>query len=227
MIRVLIADDHAMFREMLTVALPRSGDLEVVGEADNGRDLNEVVYRCRPDVVLLDYKMPYVNDFAGLVRDLRNRHRTIRVIVLSGFASADIAARAAEAGARGYILKATRLYAVTDAIRTVVNGGIWIDPSLPRQVFDSFQRNSAPADQPDNGLKHLSRREREVLACVALGIGNREIANKLAISEKTVKTHLTKIFAKLDVKNRVSAALVFHGGDGAGQFSSDRPISIS
>ena len=227
MIRVLIADDHAMFREMLTVALPRSGDLEVVGEADNGRDLHEVAYRCRPDVVLLDYKMPYVNDFAALVADLRGRHQTIQVIVLSGFASSDIAARAAGAGARGYILKATHLYAVADAIRTVVNGGIWIDPSLPRQIFDIFQRNSAPADQAHDGLKHLSRREREVLACVAQGIGNREIASKLAISEKTVKTHLTRIFAKLDVKNRVSAALVFHGGDGPGQLGSDRPTPMS
>ena len=227
MIRVLVADDHAMFREMLTVALPRSGDLEVVGEADNGRNLNEALYRCRADVVLLDYKMPYMNDFATLVTDLLRRHQTTRVIVLSGFASSDIAARAAAAGARGYILKSTRLYAVADAIRTVMNGGIWIDPNLPRQVFDIFQRNSAPADQPDNGLKHLSRREREVLACVAQGFGNRAIASKLAISEKTVKTHLTRIFAKLDVKNRVSAALVFHGGDGAGQLASARPMTVS
>jgi DNA-binding NarL/FixJ family response regulator len=227
MIRVLVADDHAMFREMLTVALPRSGDLEVVGEADNGRDLNEAVYRCRPDVLLLDYKMPYVNNFVALVTDLLARHQTTRVIVLSGFASADIAARAAAAGARGYILKAARLYAVADAIRTVMNGGIWIDPNLPRDVFDVFQRNSAPADQTHDGLKQLSRREREVLACVAQGSGNREIATKLAISEKTVKTHLTRIFAKLDVKNRVSAALVFHGGEGAGQYAGDRPIPIS
>ena len=213
MIRVLVADDHAMFREMLTLALPRSGDLEVVGEADNGRDLSEAVYRCRPDVVLLDYKMPYVTDFAALVTDLCARHPATRVIVLTGYASPDIAAHAAAAGARGYILKSTRLYAVAEAIRTVMNGGIWIDGSLPRQVFDIFQRNSLPANEPHNGLKELSRREREVLACVALGIGNREIAAKLTISELTVKTHLTRIFAKLDVKNRVSAALIFHGGD--------------
>jgi two-component system nitrate/nitrite response regulator NarL len=152
--------------------------------------------------------------------------KRFEVIVLSGFASPDIAARAAAAGARGYILKSTRLYAVADAIRTVMNGGIWIDPNLPRQVFDVFQRNSAPADQHQDGLKQLSRREREVLACVAQGIGNREIASKLTISEKTVKTHLTRIFAKLDVKNRVSAALLFHGGSGAGQFGGDRPLPI-
>lgn len=217
MIRVLVADDHAMFREMLTLALPRSGDIEVVGEADNGRDLSEAVYRCRPNVLLLDYKMPHVPDFAALVTDLRVRHPATRVVVLSGFASEDIAARAAEAGAHGYILKSTRLHALADAIRTVVNGGIWIDPSLPRAVFDIFQRCSAPAEQGQTGLQELSRREREVLACVAQGIGNREIASKLSISEKTVKTHLTRIFAKLDVKNRVGAALVFHGGERDGR----------
>jgi len=210
MIRVLVADDHAMFREMLTLALPRIGDFEVVGEADNGRDLNEALNRCRPDVLLLDYKMPYVSDFAMLVTDLRSRHPGTQIIVLTGFSSTDIATRAACGGARGYILKSTRLYAVADAIRTVVGGGIWIDGNLPRQVFDIFQREAAPTDEP-HGLKDLSRREREVLACVALGMGNRDIATKLTISEFTVKTHLTRIFAKLAVKNRVSAALLFHG----------------
>lgn len=213
MIRVLVADDHAMFREMLTLALPRLGDFEVVGEADNGRDLGEVVYRCRPDVLLLDYKMPYVEDFAALVADLLQRQPNMQVVVLTGFASADIATRAATGGARGYILKSTRLYAVADALRTVVNGGIWIDGNLPRQVFDIFQSRSIPAGAPQSRLKDLSRREREVLGCVALGMGNRAIANKLSISELTVKAHLTRIFAKLDVKNRVGAALLFQSVD--------------
>lgn len=215
MIRVLVADDHAMFREMLRIALPRNGDLEVVGEADNGRDLPDTAYRCTPDVILLDYKMPYVSDFGGLVRDLRQQRPDAQIVVLSGFASVDIARRSAEAGVRGYVLKSTRLHAVADAIRAVTKGGIWIDPNLPREVFDVFQRYSLPADNERDGLRELTRREREVLACVAQGIGNREIATKLAISEKTVKTHLTRIFAKLDVKNRVGAAIAFHGGANA------------
>lgn len=211
MIRVFIADDHAMFREMLAVALPRSGNLDVVGEADNGRDLSEAVYRTRPDVLLLDYKMPYVKNFAALVTDLRSRHPATRILVLSGFASSDIAARAAKSGARGYVLKTTRLYAVADAIRTVRNGGIWIDPSLPRGVFDIFQRHSAPANDLHGGLSELSRREREILACVAEGSSNLAIAEKLCISEQTVKTHLSRVYAKLGVKNRTGAALLFHG----------------
>ena len=214
MIRVMSADDHMMFREMLSIALPRHDDIEVVGEVDNGRDLIDVMYRCRPDVLLLDYKMPQVSNFTVLVKETRSRYPMSQVIVLSGFASADIATRAAEAGARGYVLKSTRLHAVAEAIRTVMKGGVWIDANLPRQIFDIFQRQSIGPDKRHAGLGELTRREREVLACVAQGVGNREIATRLAISEKTVKTHLTRIFAKLDVKNRVSAAVAFYDRDG-------------
>ena len=114
MIRVLVADDHAMFREMLKIALPRTGDIEVVGEAGDGQELTNVLYRIHPDVVLLDYKMPYVRDFATLVRDLRRDYAETETVVLSGFASEDIAVRAAEGGARGYVLKSTRLYGVAE-----------------------------------------------------------------------------------------------------------------
>lgn len=210
MIRVLVADDHAMFREMLKIALPRTGDIEVVGEAGDGQELANVLYRIHPDVVLLDYKMPYVRDFAALVRDLRRDYSETEIVVLSGFASEDIAMRAAEGGARGYVLKSTRLSGVADAIRAVAGGGIWIDPELPRRVFDVFQRAAGSGTQA-TGLADLTRREREVLASVAEGISNQEIAQKLCISEQTVKTHLTRIFAKLAVRNRLAAALAYYG----------------
>jgi DNA-binding NarL/FixJ family response regulator len=210
MVRVLVADDHAMFREMLKLALPRTGDIEVVGEAGDGQELANVLYRIHPDVVLLDYKMPYVRDFATLVRDLRRDYPETEVVVLSGFASEDIATRAADGGARGYVLKSTRLSGVADAIRAVAAGGIWIDPELPRRVFDVFQRAAGSGTQA-TGLADLTRREREVLASVAEGISNQEIAQKLCISEQTVKTHLTRIFAKLAVRNRLAAALAFYG----------------
>lgn len=210
MIRVLVADDHAMFREMLKIALPRTGDIEVVGEAGDGQELANVLYRIHPDVVLLDYKMPYMRDFAALVRDLRRDYAETEIVVLSGFASEDIAVRAAEGGARGYVLKSTRLSGVADAIRAVAGGGIWIDPELPRRVFDVFQRAAGSGTQA-TGLADLTRREREVLASVAEGISNQEIAQKLCISEQTVKTHLTRIFAKLAVRNRLAAALAYYG----------------
>jgi DNA-binding NarL/FixJ family response regulator len=222
MIRVLVADDHAMFREMLRIALPRAGGIEVIGEATDGHELAERVYRTRPDVVLLDYKMPHVTNFAALIRQLRVDRPATEVIVLSGFASADIAQRAAEGGAHGYVLKSTRLDAVADAIRAVASGGIWIDPSLPRKVFDVFQRHARQPGVQAEGRAELTRREREVLACVAQGISNSEIGQKLGISEPTVKTHLTHIFAKLAVKNRLAAALAFYGKGNAPRDEPDR-----
>jgi len=212
MIRVVVADDHAMFREMLRIALPRGGDLQVVGEAADGHELIAVASRVRPDVVLLDYKMPHVRNFAALVQELRSGREELQVVVLSGFGSVEVARRAAEGGARGYVLKSTRLAAVADAVYAVARGGTWIDPQLPRNIFDVFQRwTSAARRGAGGGLSGLTRREREVLACVAQGTSNLEIAQKLCISEQTVKTHLTRIFVKLEVKNRVAATLAFYG----------------
>ena len=211
MIRVLVADDHAMFREMLRIALPRNGSLEVVGEAADGQELPDMVDRTRAEVVLLDYKMPHVRNFTELIQQLSLRRQPTRVIVLSGFSSSDIASRAAAGGARGYILKSTRLDAVAEAIHVVASGGIWIDPNLPRKIFDLFQRNTASESARSEGKMDLTRREREVLTCVAQGLSNYEIGQKLCISEPTVKTHLTHIFAKLAVKNRLAAALTFYG----------------
>jgi len=214
MIRIVVADDHEMFREMLSIALPRGGEFQIVGEAADAEDVRSVVHRLQPNVLLLDYKMPLVKGFAKLVGELRDSSERTYVVVLSGTASSDVARQAADGGASGYILKSTQLSAVADAVRTVAAGGIWVDPSLPRKVFDVFQRRAHGSEgRADSGLAALTRREREVLACVAQGISNHEIAERLCISEPTVKTHLTRIFAKLSVKNRISAALAFYNRD--------------
>jgi DNA-binding NarL/FixJ family response regulator len=205
----VVADDHEMFREMLRLALPRSGAIQVVGEAADGIEVRRVTARLRPEVLLLDYQMPHVRSFTTLVQQLRAEPDPPEVVVLSGFGSLEVALRAAEGGARGYVLKSTRLAAVADAVCTVAKGGVWIDPSLDRKIFEAFQRGMPRAAHQPEGLHGLTRREHEVLAQVAQGISNQEIARKLCISEQTVKTHLTRIFAKLDVKNRLAAALAF------------------
>jgi DNA-binding NarL/FixJ family response regulator len=165
----------------------------------------------RADVVLLDYKMPGVRDFRALLDQILQRDASARVLVLSAFANLDMITRAADGGARGYVLKTTRLSSVVDAIRSVAAGGVWIDPSLPRKLFAEFQRRAAGPAVADTVDAALSRREREVLACMAHGASNRAIAAKLSISQETVKTHLRHVFAKLGVRNRVEATLVFHG----------------
>jgi DNA-binding NarL/FixJ family response regulator len=214
--RIIVADDHAMFREMLRIALPRDGDLEVVGEAGDGLEVAALVERLKPDVVLLDYKMPHVKSFAGLVSQVLAHSPDTKPIVLSAFVSAEIATRAAEGGARGYVLKATRLAAVADAVRCVAKGAVWIDPGLPRRIFELFQRHASEGDARSESLGGLTRRERDVLAHVAKGISNPDIARQLCVSQQTVKTHLTRIYAKLEVRNRVGAALAFYGKDMAG-----------
>lgn len=211
-VRIVVADDHEMFREMLRLALPRGGRIEVVGEAADGQEARLVCMRVRPDVLLLDYKMPHVRSFTTLVQQIRAEAGAPEVVVLSGFGSVEVAVRAAEGGARGYVLKSTRLAAVADAICTVAKGGVWIDPTLDRNIFEVFQRAAPRAAHQPDGLGGLTRREHEVLAQVAQGISNQEIARKLCISEQTVKTHLTRIFAKLEVKNRLAAALAFLDG---------------
>jgi DNA-binding NarL/FixJ family response regulator len=156
-----------------------------------------------------------VRNFTALVEQIRASRSEPEVVVLSGFGNVEVAERAAAGGARGYILKSTRLAAVADAVRTVAKGGVWIDPQLERKIFDVFQRETNPPDaEAGSGLAGLTRREREVLGCVAEGISNHQIAEKLCISEQTVKTHLTRIFAKLEVKNRLAAALAFYGKAG-------------
>jgi DNA-binding NarL/FixJ family response regulator len=211
MVRIVLADDHAMFREMMRIALAKAGEIEIIGEAGDGQQLLDVLHRLRPDVLLLDYKMPYVRDFRALLDHVLQRDPTARALVLSAFANLDMVTRAADGGARGYVLKTTRLSSVVDAIRAVAAGGVWIDPSLPRKLFAEFQRRAGPSPGDVALDAALSRREREVLACMAHGASNRAIAAKLSISQETVKTHLRHVFAKLGVRNRVEATLVFHG----------------
>lgn len=194
---------------MLRLALPRSGAIQIVGEAADGVEVRRVTARMRPAVLLLDYQMPHVRSFTALVQQIRGEPDPPEVVVLSGLGSLEVALRAAEGGARGYVLKSTRLAAVADAVCTVAKGGMWIDPSLDRKIFEAFQRAMPLAANQPEGLHGLTRREHEVLAQVAQGISNQEIARKLCISEQTVKTHLTRIFAKLEVKNRLAAALAF------------------
>jgi DNA-binding NarL/FixJ family response regulator len=215
MTRALIADDHEMFRELLRIAAQARPDFTVVGEAGDGTTALELAERLRPDLVLLDYKMPFAGSFEALVRAIIATSGAPRVIVLSGFASDDIARSAANAGASGYVLKSTRLSAVFEAVRAVAAGGVWIDPGLPRKAFALFQSTTAQASGQTTGIATLTRREREVLACVAQGINNRDIARKLCVSEPTVKTHLTRIFAKLGVDNRVAAAVAFYARESA------------
>ncbi len=208
-IKIVLADDHTLFREGLKHVLARERNLLVTAEAARAEEVEPAVAKGRGDVLLLDLRMPGRNAVQTLL-ELKEGHPGTRTAILTAFEEADSIVNTAKAGARGYILKDAAPETLVQAVRTIHAGGIWIDPKLPRAgefAAIAAQAPAEPATRNADGLKSLTRRELEVLELLAEGLGNREIAARTFISERTVKAHVTSIFAKLNVDNRVKAAL--------------------
>lgn len=202
-VRLLLADDHRMFRQGLREVLERKSDFEIVGEASNGREVLEMVPRLRPNLVLLDIQMPEL-DGVATAQQLAQRHPDIKIVMLTMYRQDRHLIEAIRAGARGYLLKDADADELIDVIGRVHRGEAALDPSLTARVFDAVRR--LPDGQPQ--VDPLSERELEILQCLALGDDNRTIAAKLFLSEKTVGNRLSEIFAKLGVANRTQAAIV-------------------
>lgn len=214
-IKVVIADDHALFRDGLRKILSLEKDILVVGEAANGEEIPRVIERTKPDVLLLDLKMPK-GDVVQNLLDAGARSPTTRVIVLTAFSDEENVLNAAKGGAKGYVPKGVPSATLLQAIKIVQNGGCWIDKEIPSwETFEEIVRDQSnsreAAPQLDDSIKALTKREMEILRLVAEGLTNEEIGKKIFISEKTVKTHLTNIFDKLKVNNRFKAALMLMG----------------
>ncbi len=214
-IKVVIADDHALFRDGLRKILSMEKDILVVGEAANGEEIPRVVERTKPDVLLLDLKMPK-GDVVQNLLDAGARSPTTRVIVLTAFSDEESVLNAAKGGAKGYVPKGVPSATLLQAIKIVHDGGSWIDKEIPSwETFEEIVRDQSRSrearPQLDDSIKALTKREMEILRLVAEGLTNEEIGKKIFISEKTVKTHLTNIFDKLKVNNRFKAALMLMG----------------
>ncbi len=214
-IKVVIADDHALFRDGLRKILSLEKDILVVGEAANGDEIPKIIERTKPDILLLDVKMPK-GDVVQSLLDAAARNPATRVIILTAFSEDENVLNAAKGGAKGYVPKGVPSATLLQAIKIVHNGGCWIDKEIPSwEVFEEIvqaQTNSREAPPPLNeSIKALTKREMEILRLVAEGLTNEEIGKKIFISEKTVKTHLTNIFDKLKVNNRFKAALMLMG----------------
>ena len=214
-IKVVIADDHALFRDGLRKILSLERDILVVGEASNGDEIGKVVERTKPDVLLLDLKMPK-GDVVQNLLDVVAKTPATRVIILTAFSDEENVLNAAKGGAKGYVPKGVPSATLLQAIKTVYGGGYWIDKEIPAsEVFEEIVQAQAVAKDPspevDESVKSLTKREMEILRLVAEGLTNEEIGKKIFISEKTVKTHLTNIFDKLKVNNRFKAALMLMG----------------
>ncbi len=206
-IRVLLVDDQALFREGLRTLLSIWPDLEVVGEAGNGAEAVETAVALRPDVVLMDLRMPVLDGVAA-TRRLRQELPDCKIIVLTTFDDDEHVFEGLRAGAVGYLLKDVPSEKLVEAIRAAAGGASFLQPSIAAKVLAEFTRltpSAAPIAQPL--VEPLSERELEILALLAAGDSNREIANQLYITEGTVKNHVTNILGKLGVRDRTQAAL--------------------
>jgi len=201
-IRVVIADDHAVVREGLRAFLALQDDVEVVAEAADGEEAVSAVDRFTTDVALVDLVMPRVDGIEA-IRRIRAAHPETRVIVLTSFVDEDKMLPAVRAGASGYLLKDVQPQELVEAIRTVHGGGTLLHPAVIEELVREVSRDGERG-RPDSPL---TEREREVLALIARGRANKAIAFELGVAEKTVKTHVSNILAKLGLTDRTQAAL--------------------
>jgi len=203
-IRILVADDHAIFREGLRKLLENAEDVEIVGEAPNGNECVRLLDKLKPDVLLLDLRMPE-KDGLSVLENVNFDALQTRVIVLTAAEDDRDVVRAMRLGARGIVLKQSASDLLVKSIRKVHQGEIWLDNRMTAEVINAFKKSSEGGGRKDKPL--LSDREREIVQLVAQGFRNREIGEKLFISEQTVKNHLHNIFDKLGVSDRLELAL--------------------
>lgn len=197
-IRVVVVDDHQVVRHGLRTFLDIQDDIEVIGEAGDGNEAVEQICALSPDVVLLDLKLPTV-DGVETLRMLRDRGNKAKVLILTSFTEPTSVVPALRAGASGYLFKDVDPEALAQAVRAVHAGQVLLEPEVAAALLSG--------DGTNNRSASLTEREREVLAEIARGRSNREIARALVLSEKTVKTHVSSILAKLGLADRTQAAL--------------------
>ena len=204
MIRVMIIDDHEIVREGLKTILGNEPDFEVVAESATADGVRELVGRTKPDVILLDARLPGVSG-AEACRQLATAYPDIAVLIVSTFSDNDLIEDCIKAGARGYVVKDIERFCLKESIRAVHRGDGAVSPAIAAKVLDRLRTedNLTPPVPPSL----LSDTQTEVIRLIAAGLSNREIAVRVYLSENTVKSHVQEIFRKLDVDNRVEAAL--------------------
>ena len=200
--RVVIVDDHAVVRAGLRALLETEPDLQVVGEAADGREAVDRALTLKPDVVLMDLVMPRTGGIAA-IREIRSKSAGIKVIALTSFGDDGRVLEAVQAGVDGYLLKDCRAEELLEALRSVAAGGAHLEREVTLALMRGLRANHATRPQ----LDELTPRETEVLREIASGRSNKEIARKLGIKEKTVKTHVSNVLSKLGVHDRTQAAL--------------------
>ncbi|GII57814.1 DNA-binding response regulator [Planotetraspora thailandica] len=205
-LRVVIADDEALFRSGLKMIVEAQPDLTVVAEAEDGREAIEAVQRHNPDVLLMDIQMPILDGIAALA-ELRRRGCGTKVLVLTTFDLDRYVYDALRSGASGFLLKTTRPARLVEAVRAIAAGDALLDPLLTRRLVEEWVARPRP-DAADPRLAALTDREREVLTLIGRGLSNAEIARDLHLGESTVKTHVGRTLAKTGSRDRVQAVIL-------------------
>ncbi len=201
-IKIMIADDHSMIREALKNLLELDGDIEVIAEAENGEECLNILKNTKPDILLLDINMPVMNGLEVL-NSLKMQKNKTKVLVLTVHNEIEYLIKAVEIGINGYVLKDSESAELKKAIYRIVNGETYIQPNMiPAMKAKKMEKNK---DQ--EMIDELTRREVEVLKMLAIGMYNKEIAENLDISERTVKNHVSNIFKKIEVTDRTQAAV--------------------
>ncbi len=201
-IRIIVADDHPLFRDGVVKTLEREADIDVIAEASSGEEAVEQAVDLLPDLAILDLTMPGIGGIAATIR-MSTRCPATTVLVLTVSEDSDDLLQALKAGARGYVLKGVSGRELVQAVRSVLAGEVYITPALAAGILSEMTR-----DDPADPFKNLTAREHEILQLVAAGLTNREIGAQLYLAEKTVKHYMTNVLQKLQVRSRVEAALL-------------------
>jgi DNA-binding NarL/FixJ family response regulator len=208
-VRVLLVDDQALVRAGFRMILDSEPGIEIVGEASDGLEAIEAVRRDRPDVVLMDIRMPELDGLEATRRILANGslEEGPRVLMLTTFDLDEYVYEALRAGASGFLLKDTPPEQLVQGIQVVASGEALLSPQITRRVIEEFVRRPAPS-APAKGINELTARELEVLKLISKGLSNAEIARELYVSETTVKTHVARVLMKLELRDRVQAVVL-------------------
>ncbi|MFB7429653.1 response regulator [Streptomyces hydrogenans] len=206
MIRALVADDQAVVRTGFVNLLDTQEDIEVVGEAEDGVQAVRIAAETRPDLVLLDIRMPHKNGIEAAREILAGAGNTTKVLILTTFGLDEYVYDALAAGASGFLLKDATFPELLHAVRVVAAGNALLSPEITKRVIGEFV-HARTSRLPAHSVGELTAREAEVLALIARGLSNTEIANRLTITDHTVKTHINRLFAKLELRDRAQAVI--------------------
>jgi len=209
MIRVLVADDQALVRGSFRVLVNTADDLQVIGEAATGAEAVEIAIREKPDVLLMDIRMPVMDGIQATQQIIRSPQTSgVRVLILTTFDLDEYVFSALRAGASGFLLKDTPPADLLAAIRVIAAGDALLAPAITRRLIAEFARRPEPGQQPAVTLEGVTDREREVLALIAQGLSNDEIARSLHVTMATAKTHVSRLLAKLGARDRAQLVMV-------------------